>query len=231
MLPEEEMRAMQQALRYAPSPKRSPSRLGCLARILLPFVLGAVAVWIIAAVFAPWAFFLGGHTHLLPGWKGWGRMRSQTGADYFLYVNLYPSKQSSHVLPGWSVKGTGSLCTPKGESFRLILGGGMPRTFRVHSLGKPITLYLYNWRETWALGRDDRPRISLSGTWGDAKLVMDDRKSLAAAFLPDGTLRPRGSPVPAQREDIQVTLEEGRYSDFQGACRGPAALSPPSSVS
>ena len=72
------------------------------------------------------------------------------------------------------------------------------------------------------VGQDSRPSFKLSGHWGQGELIADDRKSLSAAFLPDGTLRPRASySKPSEIEDIQVTLREGAYSEFQAACAKP----------
>jgi len=62
--------------------------------------------------------------------------------------------------------------------------------------------------------------ITLDGHWENEQLVADDHNTLSVAFLPDGTLRPEKAYVsPAQTEDIQVTLREGSYFDFQAACR------------
>jgi hypothetical protein len=104
-------------------------------------------------------------------------------------------------------------------SFYLKLGGGMRAHLNVNTVGEPINFYMRNWRATLPVNPDSRPSLDFSGTWGDSKLVMDDRKTLSAAFLPDGTLRPTGSRVPpSQTEDIQFTLREGTYSEFKAAC-------------
>ena len=70
-----------------PNPQRS--RPGCFAGLLrsagVLLVLAPVLVLAIAAVFTPWAFYLGGNFHILPQWQGWGRTHSPAG-DYVVYV-------------------------------------------------------------------------------------------------------------------------------------------------
>ena len=68
--------------------------LGCVGRVLALLVLGAILVLLIDAAFAPWAFFLGGTFHPLAFWQGWGRLHSSTGADYALFVRMWPTPRS-----------------------------------------------------------------------------------------------------------------------------------------
>jgi hypothetical protein len=143
-------------------------------------------------------------------------MKSQTARDYLLYVKIGPAKHHRHSS-STSLSGNAYLCTPRGERFDLTLGGGMPRDVYVNSLGKPITIYMSK-REILPLGQTSRLRFTLQGHWEQGQLVADDHKTLSAAFLPDGTLRQQGSPLPSQAEDIQVILHEGSYSEFNAAC-------------
>jgi len=189
-------------------------------RQLVVLVLIVLAVLVIFAALNPWAFFMGGNFHLLGYWQGWGPMHSKTAGNYLLYVRISPNMHTrGTIIPATPVKGNAYLCTPKGERFYLNLGGSMPFGYYVNSLGKSINLYMYNWRETLPIGPDSRPSFKLYGRWGQGELIADDHKTLSAAFLPDGTLRPHGSPVlPSQTEDIQGTLHEGTYSEFKAAC-------------
>jgi hypothetical protein len=187
---------------------------------LVALALMCLAVGLLYVALFPWAFFMGGKLHALPDWDGWGRRHSKTAGDYFLYVSIYPETHSTGALiPGTPVKGDAYLCTPKGERFYLKLGGGMRAHISVNTVGEPINFYMRNWRETFPVNADNRPSLDFAGTWGDSKLVMDDCKTLSAAFLPDGTLRPNGSHVlPSETEDIQFTLREGTYWEFKAAC-------------
>ena len=187
---------------------------------LLALALIGVAVGLLYMALFPWAFFMGGKFHPLPYWHGWGRLHSSTAGDYFLYLYIYPQTQRTGTpYPATPVKGDAYLCTPKGERFYLKLGGGMRAHVNVNTMGEPINFYLHNWRETLPVHADSRPSLDLSGIWSDSQLTMDDHKTLSAAFLPDGRLRPNGSPVlSSQTEDIRFTLREGTYSQFQAAC-------------
>jgi hypothetical protein len=167
----------------------------------------------------PWAFYMGGDFHPLGIWSGWGRIHSKTAGDYFLYVTFSPVTYGHETFPAWDVKGTGNLCTPKGEFFRLRVGGDMPRKFYVNSVGQPIRLWMDNWRSTLPVGEEKRPSFSLWGRWGEREIAANDRGTLSKAFLPDGTLRPQKSRLlPSETEEIQVTLHEGSYGDFESAC-------------
>jgi hypothetical protein len=194
-------------------------RLGCMGQI---FFIGLmlIGLGVLYVAFNPWAFFMGGNFHPFGTWHGYGRMHSATAGDYFLYIQIYPNMHTKGaIVPGTPVKGDAYLCTPKGERFYLKLGGGMPWGYYVNSLGKPINLYMSNWRTALPVAADERPYLKFSGHWEPGKLVADDRKSLSAAFLPDGTLRPKAASIPpSQTELTQVTFLEGSYSDFKAAC-------------
>jgi hypothetical protein len=211
------MRNMNLPSRFAR--ERGALRLGCMgqifALILILIVVGAVYV-----ALYPWAFFMGGNFHLFGYWQGWGRMHSKTAGDYFLYVRIWTmTGRTGSIIPGDPVKGSGYICTPKGESYYLSLGGGMPWGYYVNTVGKPIHIYMHNWRDAMIISPESRPSFDLYGRWGKGELTADDHQTLSIAFLPDGTLRPKNSPTPpAQREDIQVALREGSYSEYKAAC-------------
>lgn len=195
-------------------------RLGCFGQVAV-IVLMLIGLGVLYAALNPWAFFMGGNFHLLGYWHGWGRMQSKTAGDHFLYVEIYPNMHSrGTIVPATPVKGKAWLCTPKREQFYLTLGGGMPWGYYVNSLGKPINLYMSKWQTSIVFKPDNRPSFQLYGHWAQGELIADDHKTLSAAFLPDGTLRPQGSRVfPSEYEDTQVTLHEGSYSEFKAACR------------
>src|SRR3954465_6164529 len=77
----------------SPAPRKRRNLLLKLAALALlafgfPFLLDAVL--------APWAFFMGGHFHLNPKWAGWGRMHSNTSGDYAIYITISPSFGRGH---------------------------------------------------------------------------------------------------------------------------------------
>ncbi len=207
-----------------PAPGRAPGpRLGCLGRILAFVVLGAVAVLLIYAVFAPWAFFLGGSFHPLAYWQGWGRLHSTAGADYAVFIRMWPTPGSRNGY--LSVTGTADLCTPRGERFSLRLGGGFPdkHAWRLDSDQRPMHLHMYTRPWYGSFTTERRPRFDLHGAWHNPDLVMDDRGTLSTAFLPDGAVY-LGPPrhQPAARVSSTVTLRAGSHSEFDDACRALA---------
>src|SRR5205085_11482331 len=103
------------------TPAAPKPRGGCLVRTVLSLLVGILALVATMAVFAPWGFFMGGRFHLFPMWQGWGRMHSVTaGGDFVLFVSMQPRPGRSGIS---HVVGTGVLCTPRGETFNLRLGG------------------------------------------------------------------------------------------------------------
>jgi hypothetical protein len=169
--------------------------LGCLTSIigtlLIIGVVGSVLYVASERVFHPWAFYLGGHSHLLPAWQGVGRAHTPAG-DYTLTVFLQPTRGGrTFNLP--SVKGTGYLCTPRGERFRLFITGGLTEKTGTDTNGKTMSLRYYRHPVFGGISGDyeQPPRLELRGTWQNPDLVMDDGGSLAAAFLSDGSVSPK----------------------------------------
>ncbi len=119
-----------------------------------------------------------------------------------------------------NLSGIAYLCTPKGERYRLSLGGSMPRHLPLDTLGQPIHLYMSNapgWKTQFLTDR--RPYLDFYGKWGDRQLVLDDHKALSSAFLTDGALYKAHDPNhPAGKEIAHVTLQEGSYDEFEAAC-------------
>jgi hypothetical protein len=170
---------------------------GCLTQVALSLMFGCAVMYALFVVLAPWNFYFGGHFHLVPGWTGRGWIHSPTaGGDYYLWVSFTPTTPGYRKSP---LQGTAYLCSPRGEKFRLHFGGSMPRSHGTDLRGVPIHLYLYNWPLLANFVGDRQPSFDLYGTFGDAKLIMDDRGSLARAFRADGTL-------------VQRAIEAGRGS-------------------
>jgi hypothetical protein len=199
--------------------QRRRHRLGCVGRIVAFLLLGAVCILLIDAVFAPWAFFLGGRFRPLAFWQGWGRLHSSTRGDYAVFVRMWPTPGGHSGYA--SVTGSAELCTPRGERYSLRLGGGfLNKHVWLHSDRQPMHLYLYH--RPWFYGfvsTQRRPRLDLYGAWHDPDLVMDDHGTLSTAFLPDGRLdQGPARQQPAAREIATVSLRSGGQSDFDAAC-------------
>ena len=202
------------------APRRSRAGcLGCLPRLLLVLALGTGLVLLITAVFAPWGFFLGGSFHIIPYWQGWGTLSAKSGT-YIVFVRFEPTPNGSKVMPHPSVKGTGYLCTPRGEIFRMHLGGGMRRGIGTNTDGEKIDLYMDYWPAFFGnLRSDHRPSVGFRGKWENPNIVADDHGSIFRAFNPDATVDRGHSNKPYPGDIIPVTLVPGSYSDFERACK------------
>ena len=177
-----------------PIDRQRPRRgcLGCLAHAIWVLVVATAAYgifWVASVhVFYPWAFYFGGHAHWLPIWQGIGRMHTDQG-DYTLTLYIYPTHGGrTFNLP--SVKGTGMLCTPRGDRFKLFVYGGLSEKTGSDTNGKTMSIRYYQHPFFGGIygNYEQPPRLFLRGTWQNPDLVMDDGGSLAGAFLPDGSL-------------------------------------------
>jgi hypothetical protein len=194
--------------------------LGCLPRLAIILALGLVLMGAITAVFSPWGFYLGGKFNILASWQGLGTLNAKSG-KYIVFVRFGPRPSGSRVYPGPSVGGTAYLCSPRGETFRMNLGGGMRRGIGLNTDGEKISLYMH-YRPVFSgiLNNDNRPSIELRGQWHNPNLVMDEHGSIARAFNADGTVyRQQGQNRPYIGEIVPVTLAPGSYSDFEAACK------------
>ena len=191
---------------------------GCLTRLVLGLVAGMMLVAAIAAVFAPWSFFLGGRFHPLPLWQGIGTMHAKSG-DYVLYVWMAPAP-GGRTFNFPYFRGWGYLCTPRGERFALRLSASMNEHPGIDTNGKQfqISMYQRRWNYTWTL--EGRPRLTFRGQWQNPDLVMNDGGSVSRAFLPDGTvyLGPARN-QPAARETLPIVLRETAWSGWFSDCR------------
>ena len=198
-----------------PTPIPKQSRLGCLTRLILVFLLVGAVMAGVTWLFAPWGYYMGGRFHWFPSWQGVGRLHSDKGGgDYAVYLYFYPRARKGTGL--MHVEGTAMLCTPRGEKFNLTLGGDFEKTSGRDLNGKTASFYMNQRR---VLGGDTRPSLELRGRWNNPDLVLDDHGSIARAFEPDGSLYTGHSPGrPYMREVVPVTLHEGSPSDFNAAC-------------
>ena len=210
----------------AQSPPRAKPRrgcLGCLGQLLwqsaVVLVLGMILVLAMTGLFSPWAFYLGGKFHIIPYWQGWGKLHAKSG-DYVLFVRFEPTPRGSRVIPHSNLRGIGYLCTPRGEQFRLHLGGSMRPHLNLSTDGEAINLYMDYWPALYGqFIADRRPSLEVRGHWKNPDLVMDDDGSIFRAFLPDGSVY-HGHDLgrPYRGEVVPITLVKGSYSEFEAAC-------------
>jgi len=202
-------------------PIRKKPRVGMLTGLFLLLVAGCAFFLVFTAIYAPWAYYLGGHFHMLPYWQGWGRVRVvSAGGDFVLYVQIEPTTRGSRILPTSNLTGRAYLCTPAGERFQLRLGGSMPSRLNLITTGEPIHLYMSNslgWSQNFT--GDHRPYLDFYGTWADRAIAVDDRRTLSTSFQADGTVyQGHNQNRPAGKETANLTLREGSYKEFEAAC-------------
>jgi hypothetical protein len=193
---------------------------GCLWQCAVVLVLGAILILAATGVFYPWAFYLGGKFHIVPGWQGWGRAHTQNG-DYLLWLRFQPTPRGSKMYLDTNITGDAYVCTPRGENIRLKLGGGMRKHLNLSTDGEPISFYMYYrpWNGPFIAER--RPRLELRGNWRNPNLVMDDKGSITRAFQADGTVyRGHAANHPYSTNPVPITFVQGPYSDFEKACEG-----------
>ena len=172
----------------------------------------------ITAVFAPWAFYLGGKFHITPYWQGWGKLHAKSG-DFLMYVRIEATPRGSKMYLETNLTGTAYVCTPHGENIRLNVGGGMRKHLNVSTDGEAIHLYMYYWPWNARFITERRPRLELYGHWQNPNLLMDDHGTIAQAFQSDGTVyRGNGRSRVYSPEIVPVTFAEGSYSDYSAAC-------------
>lgn len=196
--------------------------LGCLGQLIWQLaavlLLGSVLVLAFTGVFYPWAFYLGGKFHILPYWYGWGTLHAKSG-DYVLWVQFEPTPRGSRIIPHSDLTGTAHLCSPRGEEFRMRLGGGMRPHLSLSTNGEAIGLYMNTWSWYGEFTADHRPSLEFRGRWQNPDLAMDDHGSIFRAFLPDGSVyRGHDANHPYNGEVVPITLKPGSYSEFKAAC-------------
>ncbi len=212
---------MPPALPGIPTRKRRGCLTGCFTQCLAALALGLALAYGLYALLTPWGFYLGSDTfHAYPGWTGWGRMHSTNSGDYALYVSIMPGFRGSRVYAHSNLTGNAWLCTPRGETFRMKLGGGMRPGLGSHINGEAISLYMNTWPAfTGNFTGDHRPSLEFRGHWQNPNLVLDDHGTLAWAFLPDGSVyRGHSTSYSPKTETVPLTLHPGSFSDFKSAC-------------
>jgi hypothetical protein len=172
-------------------------------------LLGIAALFPIGLyVLAPWTFYYGGHFHWIPGWRGKATFHTNlSGGDYFLWFYIEPSipqyKQSD-------MGGTAILCTPHGERIPLTIVASVPRGSGKDLTSVPLSFSLHRLGVAARFNANYRPSWDLYGAFGQSELVVEDRGSIASAFLSDGTVAGpgQGRQLRPPLENVKVRLEE-----------------------
>lgn len=198
--------------------KRRFGCFGCLGQVSAIFVLAGIGYVVILGIFAPWAFYLGGKFHITPYWQGLGKVHAKSG-DYLLFLRVEPTSKGSKMYLETNLGGFAYVCTPRGESIRLKMGGGMRKHLSLSTDGEAIHLYMHYWPWNAQFLTEHRPSLDLRGHWQNPNLVMDDQGSIAKAFQPDGSVyQGHDRNRVYSPEMLPVTFNPSSYSDFSSAC-------------
>jgi hypothetical protein len=201
---------------------RRQSNIGCLTRLVLVLLIVGAVMAGATYFFTPWAFYMGGQFHSLPWWSGVGRLHSNSGGgDYAIYIWIWPDHGKFRQLA--YVQGRAMVCTPRGETFNLTLGGDFIKpdgAWRVRDLdGTKASLYMFNRTAKHIFGgAAPRPELELKGHWQNPDLVLDDDSSIQRNFDHNAQLYPEHANRPYKGEVSTITLHKGGKSDFDAAC-------------
>jgi len=184
---------------------------GWLIRLLLVPLGAAVVLYAVVNAANPWAAHIGGRTTPLFYWHGYGRLQSQDGHGYPLYVIFYPGslftpseRQKQGLHASGDLQGSAALCASPGVIQRLHLTG------TIYGAWHTTEGSLMDFRLLQPRAPDSGPQTTffdLEGRWRGPDIYMDH---VADA----GNEVPSALPI----EDATVTLNWGSYSEFEGAC-------------
>jgi hypothetical protein len=170
-------------------------------------LVGALLYGVVAGL-NPWALHIGGRWTPLLMWQGSGKLRTKSGAEYPLYVNFYPSAHFSRLhreglRPTGGLQGSAWLCTSRGVTQRLKLGG----TIYGGWSSTEGSLMAFRLLEPKVIDVGQRQGyFDLAGKWRGPQLVM-------SADSVGSTL---GSGV--RIEQASVTLDWDTYPVFEAVC-------------
>lgn len=191
--------------------------LRALVKLLLAVILCGAVFYAVVVVLDPWALHIGGRWTPFLTWQGSGKLHTKGGSEYPLYVYFFPSSHFSRLRmdglqPTGGVQGSAWLCTSRGVTQVLTLGGTIYNGWR-STEGSLIAFRLLEPRVI-DVGQG-RGFFDLAGKWRGPEVVMEDRSSTGGRFRSGLRI-----------EQATVTLNWGSYSDFQAACAS-AAISHP----
>jgi hypothetical protein len=184
-------------------------RRGSLAKALIALVVGGALFYGVVVALEPWSMHIGGHWTPLLTWHGSGTLLVKSGAEYPLYISLFPSSHFSKLhmdglRPTGGLQGSGWLCTARGVTESLELSGTIYGAWR--STDGSLMAFRLLERRVINVGQD-RGFFDLIGRWSGPELVMDSRSTVGHPFR-------SGLKI----EHPSVSFNWGSYSDFKAVC-------------
>jgi hypothetical protein len=183
--------------------------LRSLVKTLVAVILAGAVFYAVVVLLDPWALHIGGRFTPLLTWQGSGKLLTKGGNEYPLYVYFYPSSHFSRLhmdglRPTGGVQGSGWLCTSRGVTQRLTLGGTIYGGWR----STEGSLIAFRLLEPKMIDVGQRQGFfDLAGKWRGPQLVMDDRSGTDERFRSGLRI-----------EHASVALDWGNYSDFKAVC-------------
>ena len=185
-----------------------------LRKIILLLILAGAVTYGVVAGLNPWAMHIGGRWTPFLTWHGYGKLRTNGGAEYPIYISFYPSSHFSQLhldglRPTGGVQGGAWLCTSPGQTQYMTLSGTIYGGWR-STEGSVMTFRLLE-QKIIDVGQR-QGFFDLYGKWQGPQLVMDARSSVSSQFR-------SGLKI----EHPSVTLDWSSYSDFKSVCANSPA--------
>jgi len=195
--------------------------LGNLFRLALVLVFGGALVYGVVVATAPWSLHIGQRWTPFLTWHGYGQLVTKNGAQYPLYVSLFPSSHFSQLhleglRPTGGLQGSGWLCTAPGVTQRLELSGTIYGGWRSTD-SSLMSFRLLEYKMFNAV--TGRGFFDLRGRWRGPQLVMDERGDHGEI----GETFRSGLRI----DHASVTLNWGTYSEFKELCATAGARALP----
>jgi len=175
-------------------------------------VSGAILfILAISLLLNPWAVRIGGRWTPALTWHGVGKLRSSSGANYGLFLELsfnMPGRRSR----GKNLQGKAMICTPQGDIYPLNVDGYLKRAW-LDTDGKPVTFYLSS-----VPNAQPKLKFELLGSWQVQELILDDKGSMAMSFARDGNAKGYLQGSNAPQESATITLHYATQDEFSSVC-------------
>ncbi len=200
-------------------PRRRRRGLGWLPSLVLLLVFGLAMVVVVDTIIGPWIYTVGGRQRWLPMWEGVGDAPGP-GGTYRLYVWFAPSKAGQRIIAETAVRGSATLCTPRGERINLKLRGGVSGRQWLHLEG-PFSFEVWRRRpfgQITSATTVGPPRLHFDGRWDGPNLVMTDTGGFSHAFNPDGTVNQKAAVWHPKVGVVPVTFTETGFWLLPPAC-------------
>ena len=160
---------------------------GGWGRLIVVLLAVVVALMAATALFAPWAYYLGGHFHWAPMWAGVADFAGPDG-EYQLFLWMRPFPQGTALHLDTALTGNATLCTPQGERIFMKVSGGMDRHLPTDTVGQRIGLSAYERNAVYrfwdSVNKPGGARLALKGVWAEGRIDATGTVTRAKGLAP-----------------------------------------------